>query len=159
MLIQTSESIRETDPDAKVLIAGAAGGSDQFLNFYREVFQNDKVFEAFDIANVHCISNDEYDSFNVEPYQKMLQEFGIRKPIWVTEAEAIISQDPDVNATQTLLSTQEALKLGAKKIFFTRFGFDADKNGFFPEKKPIFETPTVSGTNPQQAFQEIFYAN
>ncbi|MDO8885866.1 hypothetical protein, partial [Candidatus Oleimmundimicrobium sp.] len=66
LLIKTSEAIRGADPEAKILIAGAAGGNDRFLNFYREVFENEDVISAFDIANVHCISNDNYQSFNVE---------------------------------------------------------------------------------------------
>jgi hypothetical protein len=157
LLIRTSEAIRKADPEAKILIAGAAGGSEKFLSFYREVLKDKRAVSAFDIANVHCISNDDYQSFNVAPYKKMLQELGINKPIWVTEAEAIISDDPDVNAAQTFQSTKRALELGAEKIFFTRYDFEM---GFDEIKPPIVEQPLeieiqIDGSDPVKAYRKI----
>lgn len=144
LLIKTSEAIKRADSTAKVLIAGAAGGNDQFLDFYREVFKNKQAKTAFDIANVHCISNDQYDSFNVEPYQKMLAEFGLDKPIWVTEAEAVVSKNRDINAAQTLESSKKALELGAEKIFFTRYDFGfRDGANFGPQKEGLEEAQKV----------------
>lgn len=158
LLIKTSEAIKEADPKAKVLIAGAAGGNDEFLSFYRDVFKNKEAVSAFDIANVHCISNDSFDSFNVEPYQKMLKEMGIDKPIWVTEAEAMISDDPDINATQTYESTKKALEFGAEKIFFTRFEFqNSQMGGGGPPKpqKPVTTKATIQGGDPIEAYKKI----
>ncbi|MDO8886166.1 hypothetical protein, partial [Candidatus Oleimmundimicrobium sp.] len=158
LLIKTSEAIRGADPEAKILIAGAAGGNDRFLNFYREVFENENVISAFDIANVHCISNDNYQSFNVELYKEMLQEFGINKPIWVTEAEAIISDDIDINATQVLQSTKKALELGAEKIFFTRYDFRGRFGGMkppMPGGEPQDIKPEIDGSNPAEAYRKI----
>jgi hypothetical protein len=157
LLIKTSEAIRKADPEAKILIAGAAGGNEESLNFYREVFKDKKAISAFDIANVHCISNDDYQSFNVAPYKKMLQELGINKPIWVTEAEAIISDDPDVNAAQTLQSTKRALELGVERIFFTRYDFES---GFDEIKPPMIEQPRkiklqIDGSDPVEAYRKI----
>lgn len=130
LLEETSTSIKAADPSAQILIAGAAGGNDDFLNFYRGVFSHHaEIPETFDIANVHCISNDSYDSFNVEPYKNLLAEFGLdSKPIWVTEAEAIISSDATTNATQTYNSVKSARNFGAQKIFFTRYGFSGSQD-------------------------------
>jgi len=130
LLLETYTAVKAADPKAQVLIAGAAGGDDKFLDFYRNVFSyHPEVLTSFDIGNVHCISNDSYTSFNVEPYKNMLNEFGLGgKPIWVTEAEAIISDDAATNYSQTYTSTRQALSFGAQKVFFTRYGFpDTDK--------------------------------
>src|SRR4030042_132070 len=128
LLLETYTAVKAADPSAQVLIAGAAGGNDDFLNFYRRVLSyHPEGLDSFDIGNVHCISNDSYESFNVEPYRNMLAEFGLGgKPIWVTEAEAIISDDAKINASQTLSSTRSARSLGAKQIFFTRYSFEGN---------------------------------
>ncbi len=125
LLLETYTAVKAADPGASVLIAGAAGGSDDFLDFYRSVLSyHPEVLDSFDIGNVHCISNDSYGNFNVEPYKNMFAEFGLgSKPIWVTEAEAIISSDAATNATQTYNSTKSARALGAQKIFFTQYDF------------------------------------
>ncbi|MDI6777960.1 MAG: hypothetical protein QMD77_02110 [Patescibacteria group bacterium] len=125
LLLETYTAVKAADPSASVLIAGAAGGNDDFLDFYRSVLSyHPEVLDSFDIGNVHCISNDSYSSFNVEPYKNMLAEFGLdSKPIWVTEAEAIISSDTTTNATQTYNSARSARALGAQRIFFTRYSF------------------------------------
>lgn len=125
LLVKTSEAVRLADKNAKILIAGAAGASERFLNFYRQVLPISGVKEAFDIANVHCISNDEgTNDFNVGAYKKMMAEFKIQKPIWVTEAEAFNGKTADENYNLTKKSTEGAISSGAEKIFFTRFNFD-----------------------------------
>lgn len=156
LLIKTAAAIREADSEAKILIAGAAGGDDRFLDFYRGVFKNEDVAAAFDISNVHCISNDDYDSFNVDPYLKMLAEFGIEKPVWVTEAQAFVSDDPDANATQALYSTREALALGAERIFFTSYEFEPGMGapkppGGWPTDLPV----ELDGDDAEAAYQVI----
>lgn len=126
LLINSYKYIKEIDENAQVLIAGAAGGDDQFLDFYRQVFEIENAKKSFDISNIHCISNDEYENFNVAPYKKMLEEFGLNLPIWVTEAEALIhSNNTDANASQTYSSTKQALQQGAKKIFYTKPKFES----------------------------------
>ena len=158
LLIRTAKVIRETDSEAKVLIAGAAGGNKGFLDFYRVVFKNKDARSAFDIGNVHCISNDDFESYNVEPYKKMLSEFGIDVPIWVTEAEVLVSLDRDINASQTYESTKEALRLGAEKIFYAHQKFDRgpDKPGL-PESGLRLSDYKVQldASNPVSAFQTI----
>jgi hypothetical protein len=125
LLINTSVAIRSADSEAKILIAGAAGADDQFLAFYRQVFAQTEVSLAFDIGNVHCISDDQgtFD-FNVGKYKAMLAEFGITKPIWVTEAETFYGTTAEENYQNTQKSTTGALSDGAQRIFYTRYNFD-----------------------------------
>lgn len=133
LLKRTYEAIKAADQSAQVLIAGAAGGNESFLEFYRQVFSVDGIENYFDIANVHCISNDEYENYNVVPYSGLLTEFGIDKPIWVTEAEAIVHESVNENAEQAKVSTQNAIEAGASMIFYTRFGFEGE---MFESEKP-----------------------
>ncbi|MDD5489445.1 MAG: hypothetical protein PHP25_02075 [Candidatus Moranbacteria bacterium] len=129
LLEQTYNAVKEADSSANVLIAGAANVDDQNLRFYREVFGSAAARNSFDIANVHCISSGDVPSLNVGPYKEMLAEFGLdSKPIWVTEAEAMISGDKKTNASQISASAQEALRQGASRIFFTRFSLNAAKD-------------------------------
>lgn len=124
LLLKTSEAVRLADKDAKILISGAAGANERFLNFYRQVLPISGVKEAFDIANVHCISNDDgTNDFNVGVYNKMLSEFKIQKPIWVTEAENFKGKTADENYQVTKKSTEGAISAGAERIFYTRFNF------------------------------------
>lgn len=125
LLIQTSEAIRSADQNAKILIAGAAGADKQFLDFYREALSVNGTKDAFDIGNVHCISNDQGTSdFNVGAYKKMLAEFKISKPIWVTEAESFNGKTAEENYELTKKSTMGAISAGAEKIFYTRYNFN-----------------------------------
>lgn len=143
-----------------MLIAGAAGGNNQFLDFYRGVFAEPGITEYFDIANVHCISSDDFASFNVEPYQNMLSEFNITKPIWVTEAESFITDNPAINATQLNMSTKKAFELGAEKIFYTSRDFSHKPGGGGPQKDVSITVPEpdprINPDNPKEVFQFIF---
>lgn len=126
LLVETSKAIRSADPEAKILIAGAAGADSRMLNFYREVLKNNSTLIAFDIGNIHCISNDRgTNDFNVIAYKNMLLgEFNITKPIWVTEAEAMYGTTGEMNYLSTKKSTEGAIAAGAERIFFTRYTFD-----------------------------------
>lgn len=156
LLIETSAAVKTADADAQILIAGAAGGSDQFLDFYREVLKQTGAIDAFDIGNVHCISNDSYDSFNLEPYQKMLlSEFGINKPIWITEAESMFSSNADVNATQALSSTQKALSLGAARIFYTQYEFIQSAQGMMMPRGNVPTATDLPGSSATDAYKTI----
>ena len=125
LLINTDKAIKSADPEAKVLIAGAAGADDRMLGFFREVFKNPEAKISFDIGNIHCISNDQATrDFNVSPYKNMLAEFGLSQPIWVTEAEAMYGKTAEENYQSTKASTDGAMAAGAQRVFFTRDSFD-----------------------------------
>jgi hypothetical protein len=125
LLIKTAEAIRSADKDAKVLISGAAGADTRFLNFYRQALAVGGTGNAFDIGNVHCISNDQgTNDFNAGAYKKMLTALGINKPIWVTEAESFNGKTAEENYNFTKKSTAGAIAAGAERIFYTRYNFD-----------------------------------
>jgi len=126
LLKYTYQAIKKADPEANVLIAGAAGGSDQHLGFYDQLFSTmTDAANYFDIGNIHCISNDEKTSdFNVGPYKALLAKYSITgKSIWVTEAEAVYSTSAEENFQSTKKSTQGAIAAGVERIFFTRDDF------------------------------------
>ena len=132
LLKKTHAAIKYSDPKAKVLIAGAAGGGTEPLSFYDNLFNKyPKAKKYFDLGNVHCISNDYYNNFNVKAYDRLLRKHGINKNIWVTEAEAFLPEDDTQKEKyqQTRKSTKKALAAGAKKIFFTRITFSEDGYG------------------------------
>lgn len=156
LLIKTAAAIGQADESAQILIAGAAGGDEDFLNFYRQVLAVSGAKEAFDIGNVHCITNGDYGSYNVQPYQEMLSNLGISKPIWVTEAQALLSTDQDINASQTYASTKKALELGAERIFYTHYEFNGGNN---PPRLELSTPQTfeknIDGDEAVKAFQII----
>ncbi|MFA5134417.1 MAG: hypothetical protein WC505_01360 [Patescibacteria group bacterium] len=153
LLRKTMSAIKNADETANVLIAGAAGTDDRFLNFYRTMFTN--VLESrllFEIGNVHCISNDKNTlDFNVADYRAMLAEFEIDAPVWVTEAEQMGAEGFTQNVEQTQTSVDNALSAGAQKIFFTRYDL-ADTRTDMSE---IQEGTEDSATQSMEAYQEI----
>lgn len=159
LLMKTHDAITASDPNALILIAGAASGEEQHLSFYEEVFADDTITDYFDIANIHCISSGDIASFNVEPYKELLQKYGINKPIWATEAEAFVGGDPVINATQLKLSTKKALELGAEKIFFTSRDINNPPGGDKPfkekDKEKIEADPSLEGSS-KEIYQNIF---
>lgn len=157
LLRLTAKAIRTTDPKARVVLAGAAGGDDQFLDFYRALFRETNAEDFFDIANIHCISSGDIDTFNVAAYQAMLAEFNITQPIWVTEAESFVSEDPDLNAAQLRYSVQQVLNLGVKKIFFTSTNFSTPPGGGgMGQTGSVTEAdPDLDGNNPKAAYKQI----
>lgn len=152
LLVKTSSAIRQADTDAKILIAGAAGGSADFLDFYREVFKNPETHPAFDLGNVHCISNDENNDFNVSAYKKMLEEFSLSKPIWVTEAENMKGKTLEENGELARQSTEGAIATGAQRIFYTRYNFQDFRKDM--AEKPE-ESPEALQAS-QQIYRSIF---
>lgn len=151
LLIKTSEPIRLADPEAKILIAGAAGADERMLRFYQGVFTNKDTLTAFDIGNIHCISNDQKtNDFNVAPYKSMLEKAGAPgKPIWVTEAEAMYSSVAEENFLSTKKSTEGAISAGAQRIFYTRDQFD--------DMRTDMSQKSDGGTYPSvEKFQELF---
>ena len=158
LLTHTYSAIKLADTTAQVLIAGAAGGNDRFLQFYRDVFT--AVPEAkttFDIGNVHCISNDSQNmNFNVAAYQQMLTDAGIiNKPIWVTEAEQMDGKTFDENVEHTSTSVKNATVHGATKFFFTRYDFGDTRTDMSQQ----YESTEESTDKSIQSYRSIITAN
>lgn len=150
LLIETNSAIKKADANAQVLIAGAAGSDERMLDFYENVLAVSGAKDAFDIGNVHCISNDQLThDFNVTAYKNMLETAGIEKLIWVTEAEAMYGKTAPENFTSTQISTKGAISAGAQKIFYTRYDFD--------DFRTDMSQKTKAGDYPsQEKYQEIF---
>ncbi|MBU2560342.1 hypothetical protein KKA03_05555 [archaeon] len=106
------EAVKEACPDCTVVQGGAAGSEDTQA-FWGEVFDLGGG-DYFDIANIHFINYGDAVTLNVKGFKVLMDEKGVDKPIWVTEAEFPSNDD-------VLASTQGALDAGASKIFFTRF--------------------------------------
>jgi hypothetical protein len=150
LLVETSKAIRSADPTAKILIAAPAGADERALSFYQEVFKNTDARDAFDIGNIHCITNDQKTrDFNVGPYKKMLADSGIaKKPIWVTEADAMYGTIGEENYQSTKTSVNGAIAAGAERIFFT--------SGIFDDSRTDLSQMGGEGTYPsEEKFREI----
>ena len=141
LLKNTYQAVKAADENAQVLIAGAAGSDRRFLNFYENMFKSDSdIKNYFDIANIHCISNDNgANTFNVAQYKQMLRDNKIDKPIWVTEAEMMRGSTLEENAQIAKNNVKGALTLGAQKIFFTRYDFADTRTDMSQKFEPTEE--------------------
>ena len=113
ILAASNEAIKAACPDCKVVQAGAAGNDEQSLSFWREAFAKG-AGQYFDIANIHYIAQGDKATLNVAQFRGLMSEYGIDKPIWVTEAEYAAGDS-------VTPSFEGALSAGASKVFFTRF--------------------------------------
>lgn len=157
LLKNTYQAIKEADSTAQVLIAGAAGADTRFLNFYENMFKADATLKNyFDIANIHCISNDQTsNSFNVVSYKQMLDRQGIDQPIWVTEAEMMTGSTLEENAETTALNVKNALNAGASKIFFTRYDFADTRK----DMRQIFQPTKEEQEKSDELYRDIIKSN
>jgi len=117
-------AVKEADPAAKVLPAGMAGMEPWMVSFWEPVFE--KGNQYFDIANIHSIGASE--ELNVPEFRKLLTQYGIDKPIWVTEAQhrtgmTIYGKNvsPEEHARILVKSYVLSFALGVDKIFYTSF--------------------------------------
>ena len=116
LLKATYEAIKEADPEATVIIGGAATlkgeGSREFL---REVLRLGGG-KYFDVAAVHSYE-DEMDDFNVDELKSLLKEFNLEKPIWVTEVgpKPEMTRDDDAEFVKAAV---RAFARGAEVLFF-----------------------------------------
>lgn len=158
LLHNTQKPIRNADSKAKVVIAAPSTMATHSTVYFDELFGLRNIKKKFDIANVHCISSGcSIESFNVEAYKQQLDEHGINKPIWVTEAQPYVSEDPDINAAQLADSIERALELGAKRIIMTHMKFEVpsyeDPGYVNPLPQPL---DGIDGTKRKRAFTAIF---
>ncbi|MBM3200347.1 hypothetical protein FJZ53_05395 [Candidatus Woesearchaeota archaeon] len=113
ILKASNEAIRSSCPDCKIVQGGAAGNAPEMLAYWKKIFQLGGA-KYFDIANIHYIGSGDLSTLNVKDFKKIMQENGIDKPIWVTEAEY-------KSESEVLSSFKGAIGAGASKVFFTRF--------------------------------------
>lgn len=105
-------AVKEACPDCQVVQGGAAG-SDDTGEFWGRVFDLGGA-DYIDIANVHFINYGDENTLNVRDFKALMDEKGVDKPIWVTEAEFRPGADVEK-------SVRGAVGAGASKVFFTRF--------------------------------------
>lgn len=125
-ILQASyETIKAACSDCQVVQGGAAGSQSQFLSYWSDIFDLGGG-SYIDIANVHHISSADWATLNVAGFEGLMQQKGVDKPTWVTEAQ-LASED------QVTIAVEGAIGAGATKIFFTNFvvGEDnRDSTGF-----------------------------
>ena len=136
LLQKSYTAIKSADKKIQILIAAPAGVQPEFQKFWVRVFSTPEIADYFDIANIHCISAPTQDretpesisanDLNVSVYKKLLSDYKITKPIWVTEAENIQGNDVLANVKRLNESVANAFKSGAVKIFFTGASFSND---------------------------------
>lgn len=116
ILKESYEAIKEACPDCKIVQGGAAGIGPDMISYWSDVFDLVGAASYFDIANIHFISSGDRSTLNVKPFKELMDQKGIKTPIWVTEAEYGQDKDQEIEST-----VEGALEAGAQKIFFTRF--------------------------------------
>lgn len=164
LLKRSYGAIHNVDHEANVLIAGAAGMSQESVDFFKDVLGPGEMQNYFDIGNVHCISNSNgANDYNVAKYFKMMKDLGIDKLVWVTEAEEF-SGDAEKNYNNTAESTKNALAAGAAKIFYTRYDFEDTRTNMSDDKidakddtdEKTEDKDTSSPTNSAEQYKKIF---
>ena len=129
LLTKTHNAIAAADSKAKVVVAAPSMLSTDSINYFKRVFSGKKIKTKFDIANVHCIGVCNYNTFDVEEYIAAFPKVSSQKSIWVTEAQAFITEDDaGLNATQFNIGVNGALKAGAARIFATHQTFERPEN-------------------------------
>lgn len=122
ILIASYETIKATDPTAKVVQGGMAGMQGQFLEFWEYVFENGGG-NYMDIANIHAISVDEktMDLF-VRDFKTFINSYDIDLPIFITEAQfgSLRDMPEDMDEFEELMvkSSVFSLASGGDKIFY-----------------------------------------
>ena len=83
----SSKVIKEKQPDAVIVMAGAAGMFPNNKKYWKSVLP--LIKDHFDIANIHHISGPEGQCDKelwVDEFADLLKSLNINKPIWLTEA-------------------------------------------------------------------------
>ena len=83
----SSKVIKEQQPDAVIVMAGAAGMFPENKKYWKSALP--KIKDHFDIANIHHISGPDGQCDKelwVDEFADLLKSIDINKPIWLTEA-------------------------------------------------------------------------
>ena len=83
----SSKVIKEKQPDAVIVMAGAAGMFPENKKYWKSVLP--EIKDHFDIANIHHISGPDGQCDKqlwVDEFADLLKSVDIDKPIWLTEA-------------------------------------------------------------------------
>ncbi len=83
----SSKVIKEKQPDAVIVMAGAAGMFPENKKYWKSVLP--EIKDHFDIANIHHISGPDGKCDKelwVDEFAELLKSVDVDKPIWLTEA-------------------------------------------------------------------------
>ena len=83
----SSKVIKEQQPDAVIVMAGAAGMFPENKKYWKSALP--KIKDHFDIANIHHISGPDGQCDKelwVDEFADLLKSVDVDKPIWLTEA-------------------------------------------------------------------------
>ncbi len=83
----SSKVIKEKQPDAVIVMAGAAGMFPKNKKYWKSVLP--EIKDHFDIANIHHISGPDGQCDKelwVDEFAELLKSVDVDKPIWLTEA-------------------------------------------------------------------------
>ena len=83
----SSKVIKEQQPDAVIVMAGAAGMFPENKKYWKSALP--KIKDHFDIANIHHISGPDGQCDKelwVDEFADLLKSVNVNKPIWLTEA-------------------------------------------------------------------------
>ncbi len=83
----SSKVIKEKQPDAVIVMAGAAGMFPENKKYWKSVLP--EIKDHFDIANIHHISGPDGQCDKelwVDEFAELLKRVDVDKPIWLTEA-------------------------------------------------------------------------
>jgi len=127
----TYPEIKKADPEAKVLLCSFAMAPGEFA---------EKIFEAgiadsFDIYNVHYYGNPKGVVYRLKFHKRLMEKYGVRKPIWVTEMGAVhpVAKKRDFEtlrgeAGYLVKAYVYGLANGAERFFYFIFS-DFDERG------------------------------
>jgi hypothetical protein len=98
------QAAKSANPDCRIILAGLTYwwdqqfGREQYLRRFLNVASNDPTARAkgfyFDVASLHLYGNPR-DLYDVPLYfKKVLQQFGLNKPIWITETNVTPGTTP-----------------------------------------------------------------
>jgi len=153
VLKATYEAVKEADPEAKVLHAAMLNTNPRNVSFWEPIFK--KGSQYFDIANVHIpwpfaeLGHAELDKTGliakaegqVSEFKKLLSEYGIDKPIWVTAALYYFSESisPEEHGQILVRSYVISFASGADKFFYDMFRPGPFVKPFFKRCTPVDE--------------------
>lgn len=114
-------TIKEADPEAKVVMGGMSSMMDKFVAFWEPIIG--EASNYFDIANIHTIdTGEEREDLYVLKFKEFLEKHGVEKPVWITEVQynGLFNPPKDASAVDRLLvrSTVFSIALGAEKLFY-----------------------------------------
>ena len=150
ILKKSYQTIKKADPEAKVLHAGMAGMQENFLDFWRPIFDQGGG-NYFDIANIHTINTDKNrEDMYIFKFKEFLAEYKLEsKPIFITEVQFgdLVGEPENLAEFEKLIarSTVFALGLGADKLFYIEnwLFWDTEKD---PENKLKVDQSALSGS-------------